>query len=55
MPELSPGLVPEIMLDVEKFKILFFDVVSEYMAIVKNVVGSCVSWLILLIFEVNWF
>ena len=46
---MSPGLVLELVPDVEKFKILFFDVVSEYMAFVKNVVWSCVSWLILLI------
>ena len=43
---MSPGLVPEF----KKFKILFFDVVSEYVVFVKkNVDGSCVSWLILLI------
>ena len=48
---MSLGLMPELVPDVEKFKILFFDVVSEYMAFVKNVVGSCVIWLILLILK----
>ena len=46
---MSMGLVPELVLELKKFKILFFDVVSEYIIFVKNVVGSCVSWLILLI------
>ena len=32
MPEMSPGLVPEF----KKFKILFFDVVSEYVVFVKK-------------------
>ena len=49
MLELSLGLVPKLVPELKKFKILFFDVVSEYIIFVKNVVGSCVSWLILLI------
>ena len=36
MTELPPGLMPELMLEVKKFKILFFDVVSELMIFVKK-------------------
>ena len=36
MLELSSGLMPELVPEVGKFKILFFDVVSEYVVFVKK-------------------
>ena len=36
MLELSLGLVPELVPELKKFKILFFDVVSEYVVFVKK-------------------
>ena len=41
-----PDVVPDIVPEPEKFKILFFDVVSEYVVFVKCVVRFYVSWLI---------
>ena len=45
---MSPGLMPELVSELKKFKILFFDVVSEYIVFVKMLLGP-VIWLILLI------
>ena len=46
MPEMSLGLVLKLVPELKKFKILFFDVVSEYMIFVKKICWVLCSWLI---------
>ena len=36
---MSKGLMPELVPELKKFKILFFDVVSEYIIFVKKLLG----------------